>query len=212
MKNAPSLNGRALHYSPTRWIHACSTHYITFNITACLLCRDALRFTRNGLARVVAAISFHRSAFAYSLLLLPLQCLPSPFPRPGFIHHARVSTSMYDVCTDNAVASHDAPHHDAHSWRGHVHNCAARMHACEATDRKREEWWRLRSARGGRAVSKPVRNSEREQREVRRDSVFSFFSAFVSSFSAVASRLPSGAPKFLFSLKGETGEKHTVAI
>lgn len=54
---------------------------------------------------------------------------------------------------------------------------AARMHACEATDREREEWRRRpRSARGGRAVSKPVRNSEREQRERCAESCLLFLS------------------------------------
>lgn len=211
MKNAPSLNGRALHYSPTRWIHACTTHYITFNITACLLCRDALRFTRNGLARVVAAIPFHRlhsrtlsSSSAFNVFP------PRSLVQASFIMHEPQHRCMtFARTTPWRVTTR----HTMMLIHGVATCTIARMHACEATDRERKEWRRLSSARGRKDVSKPVRNSEREQREVRRDSVSSFFSAFVSSsFSAVASRLPSGAPKFLFSLKGETGEKHIVVI
>jgi len=73
---------------------------------------------------------------------------------------------MYDVCTDNGVASHDAPHHDAHSWRGHVHNRAARMHACEATDREREEWRRRPGrARGEGEPSRSRLEIARENKE-----------------------------------------------
>lgn len=92
-----------------------------------------------------------------------LRC--SLLPRPGSIHHARASHRRVDVCTDDAVASHDAPHHDAHSWRGHVHNCGVCTRARRPTTKRKNGGREGREEETGRAVSKPVRNSGREQRD-----------------------------------------------
>lgn len=88
-----------------------------------------------------------------------------------------------------------------------------RMHACEATDREKEEWRSTGAAeKTGKAVSKPVRNSEREQRGCT-EAVASLFSApaFARLFRLAIVRAPLWRAEFLFSLKG-AAKKYTVAI
>lgn len=111
--------------------------------------------------------------------LVPLPPLASCL---SFIMHG-AATLMHDVCTDNAAASHDAPHHDAHSWRGHAHNCGV-CNACEATDREKEERRRVAEAEAAAAAAgKPSRSRSeiaRENKEVRR--VLSLLSLTRSSY------------------------------
>lgn len=179
--------------------HAGYTRVIHITFTACMLCRNALHFTWNSLAcGFRRSYSVRGSAFVHSLLLHRLQCLPFSFP-PGFIHHARVSTSMYDVCTRTTP------------WRVTTRNTMTLIHGAVTCTIARLVCTRARrptakgksggdwEAREEGELSRSRLEIARENKERCAGAVSSLFSASVSSFSAVASRDPLLARRNFFS-------------
>lgn len=178
MENALPLNDVTLDWyvAKTTWrvwyIHNvlrlmyCSIHgYIRIH---CVLHKATSRLPRIAIpfrACVRASPSCSSACTAYA-----------PFPRPGSIHHAQASTLTHG----RLHGQRRSESRRATPWRSFMARPRAQlrhMHACEATDREKEEWrWRGQRRWRGETVSKPVRNSEREQRGCA-ETVSSLFSA-----------------------------------
>lgn len=157
MKNTPLLNERALHRTPTysgvihTILHLILQH-VHYTETHC-----DLRACVRACASVVAAIAFRKSAFAHTLLV--------PSSRASFIMHGP-HIDVWRLHGQRRGESRRAtPWRSFMAWpRAQSRSSYARVRG-DRPRKGRVEEATGESARRGRAVSKPVRNSEREQRE-----------------------------------------------